>query len=205
MDTISPQTSSEISEWVSAAALRLEAKVIAWRRDIHQHPELSYHETRTAALAARHLSALGLRGHDRGRRDRRGRRSQGRQARPGRGAARRHGCAAGRGAGRPALRLQGQGHVAWPDDRRHACLRPRRPCRHPDGRGRDPGGISRRAHRHGEAPVPAQRGRLRGPAERRPGDDRPRARWRTPRRRPSSGCTSPRRRPRASSPCGPAG
>ena len=59
MDTISPQTSSEISEWVSAAALRLEAKVIAWRRDIHQHPELSYHETRTAALAARHLSALG--------------------------------------------------------------------------------------------------------------------------------------------------
>ena len=59
MDTISPQTSSEISEWVSAEALRLEAKVIAWRRDIHQHPELSYHETRTAALAAKHLSALG--------------------------------------------------------------------------------------------------------------------------------------------------
>ena len=59
MDTISPQTSSEISEWVSAAALRLEAKVIAWRRDIHQNPELSYHETRTAALAAKHLSALG--------------------------------------------------------------------------------------------------------------------------------------------------
>ena len=65
MDTISPQTSSEISEWVSAAALRLEAKVIAWRRDIHQHPELSYHETRTAALAARHLSALGYEVHDR--------------------------------------------------------------------------------------------------------------------------------------------
>ena len=59
MDTISPQTSSKISEWVSAAALRLEGKVIAWRRDIHQHPELSYHETRTAALAAKHLSALG--------------------------------------------------------------------------------------------------------------------------------------------------
>ena len=59
MDTISPQTSSEISEWVSAAALRLEAKVIAWRRDIHQNPELSYHETRTAALVAKHLGALG--------------------------------------------------------------------------------------------------------------------------------------------------
>src|ERR1700730_18483179 len=59
MDTISPPSSSEISEWVSAAALRLEAKVIAWRRDIHQNPELSYHETRTAALVARHLAALG--------------------------------------------------------------------------------------------------------------------------------------------------
>src|SRR5260370_37739804 len=59
MDTISPQTSSEISEWVSAAALRLEAKVVAWRRDIHQNPELSYHETRTAALVAKHLGGLG--------------------------------------------------------------------------------------------------------------------------------------------------
>src|SRR5262249_6189600 len=59
MDTVIPQTSREISEWVSAAALRLEDKVIAWRRDIHQHPELGYHETRTAALAARHLKALG--------------------------------------------------------------------------------------------------------------------------------------------------
>jgi amidohydrolase len=59
MDTVTPQTSSEISDWVSAAALRLEDKVIAWRRDIHQNPELSYHETRTAALVARHLTALG--------------------------------------------------------------------------------------------------------------------------------------------------
>src|SRR5260370_2489585 len=59
MDTVSPQTSSEISEWVSRAALRLEDKVIAWRLDIHQNPELSYHETRTAALAAKHLAALG--------------------------------------------------------------------------------------------------------------------------------------------------
>src|SRR5215467_4837942 len=59
MDSLMPQTSSEISEWVSAAALRVEDKVIAWRRDIHQNPELSYHETRTAALVARHLQALG--------------------------------------------------------------------------------------------------------------------------------------------------
>ena len=59
MDTVSPQTSGAISEWVSAAALRLEDKVIAWRRDIHQNPELSYHETRTAALVAKHLGTLG--------------------------------------------------------------------------------------------------------------------------------------------------
>jgi amidohydrolase len=59
MDTVMPQTSNEISEWVSAAALRLEDKVIAWRRDIHQNPELGYHEKRTAAQAAVHLKALG--------------------------------------------------------------------------------------------------------------------------------------------------
>ncbi len=38
----------------------LESKVIAWRRDVHEHPELSNRETRTAQLIADHLSALGL-------------------------------------------------------------------------------------------------------------------------------------------------
>ena len=37
-----------------------EAQLIAWRRDIHQHPELGNRETRTAALVAAHLRALGL-------------------------------------------------------------------------------------------------------------------------------------------------
>ena len=58
MDTITTP-SNELSERISAAALKLEDKVIAWRRDIHQNPELGYHETRTAALAAKHLKALG--------------------------------------------------------------------------------------------------------------------------------------------------
>lgn len=35
-------------------------KVVAWRRDIHEHPELSNRETRTAALVAEHLKRLGL-------------------------------------------------------------------------------------------------------------------------------------------------
>ncbi len=52
-------TSNALSQHISDAALRIEDKVIAWRRDIHQNPELSYQETRTAALAAEHLTALG--------------------------------------------------------------------------------------------------------------------------------------------------
>ena len=35
-------------------------QVIAWRRDIHAHPELSQHEERTASLVADVLEGLGL-------------------------------------------------------------------------------------------------------------------------------------------------
>jgi amidohydrolase len=37
----------------------VEAKMIAWRRDIHQHPELGNREFRTSALVAEHLKKLG--------------------------------------------------------------------------------------------------------------------------------------------------
>ena len=59
MDTLSP-SSQQLSDRISTAALKIEDKVIAWRRDIHQNPELSYQETRTAALAAEHLKKLGI-------------------------------------------------------------------------------------------------------------------------------------------------
>src|SRR6187399_2208889 len=45
---------------VDAAAAALEAKVVGWRRDLHQHPELSNRETRTAKVVADHLRSLGL-------------------------------------------------------------------------------------------------------------------------------------------------
>lgn len=43
-----------------AAAAALEQKVIAWRRDFHQHPELSNREVRTSGMVAAHLASLGL-------------------------------------------------------------------------------------------------------------------------------------------------
>ncbi|MEM7412359.1 MAG: hypothetical protein AAF430_19175, partial [Myxococcota bacterium] len=38
----------------------VEERVVAWRRDFHQHPELSNREVRTAGKVAEHLRALGL-------------------------------------------------------------------------------------------------------------------------------------------------
>jgi amidohydrolase len=45
---------------VAAAAKAEQAKLIAWRRDFHQNPELSNREERTAAKVAEHLRSLGL-------------------------------------------------------------------------------------------------------------------------------------------------
>lgn len=45
---------------ISTAADNIEPKVIAWRHDIHQNPELGNREIRTAALVARHLQSLGI-------------------------------------------------------------------------------------------------------------------------------------------------
>lgn len=45
---------------VSKAADKIEQKVIDWRHDIHQNPELGNREFRTAELIAKHLKSLGI-------------------------------------------------------------------------------------------------------------------------------------------------
>lgn len=45
---------------ISKAADAIEQKVIAWRHDIHQNPELGNREFRTAELIATHLKSLGI-------------------------------------------------------------------------------------------------------------------------------------------------
>ena len=58
-----PTTPLGASPWAEALNDEIEAvmpDVIDWRRDIHQHPELSNRETRTAALVAEHLRSLDI-------------------------------------------------------------------------------------------------------------------------------------------------
>ena len=45
---------------IDAAADKLEPQTIAWRRDLHEHPELGNHETRTAKIIADNLRSLGI-------------------------------------------------------------------------------------------------------------------------------------------------
>jgi amidohydrolase len=51
---------SNFSELIADKASQIEQKVIAWRQDIHQNPELGNREFRTAELVARHLQSLGM-------------------------------------------------------------------------------------------------------------------------------------------------
>jgi amidohydrolase len=51
---------SALSSEIERRVLTLGDSVVAWRRDIHQHPELSGQETRTAALVAEHLRRFGI-------------------------------------------------------------------------------------------------------------------------------------------------
>lgn len=45
---------------VAKKADAMQPQLVTWRRDLHEHPELGNHETRTAGIIATHLKALGL-------------------------------------------------------------------------------------------------------------------------------------------------
>lgn len=51
---------SNLRTEVSKKALSIEKKVIDWRRDLHEHPELGNTEVRTAGIVAKHLASLGI-------------------------------------------------------------------------------------------------------------------------------------------------
>jgi amidohydrolase len=51
---------SPLAEAIDTAAHALNDSVIAWRRDLHAHPELGNREFRTAGIVAEHLRALGF-------------------------------------------------------------------------------------------------------------------------------------------------
>ena len=56
--TVAADSASD--QTIDQRAQAIEAKVIAWRRDLHQNPELSNREVRTAKMVADHLRALGI-------------------------------------------------------------------------------------------------------------------------------------------------
>ena len=51
---------SPVSADAERAAAAVMPRVVQWRRDIHQHPEIANQETRTARLVAAHLRSLGM-------------------------------------------------------------------------------------------------------------------------------------------------
>lgn len=57
---ISAAETSGLEAEIRSRAAALEKRVIGWREDIHQHPELGQQELRTSTLVAEHLRKLGL-------------------------------------------------------------------------------------------------------------------------------------------------
>jgi amidohydrolase len=61
IDCASPALAqSSLEQEIYQRARHIEDKMIAWRRDVHQYPELGEQETRTAGLVSAHLRKLGL-------------------------------------------------------------------------------------------------------------------------------------------------
>jgi amidohydrolase len=57
---LSTAFSQNLKQQVDEQAKALEEQVIEWRRDIHEHPELSNREFQTAQKVAEHLKSLGI-------------------------------------------------------------------------------------------------------------------------------------------------
>ena len=57
---VAQQGGTPLTREIDQRAALIEDQVIAWRRDIHQHPELGNREFRTAQLVADHLIGLGM-------------------------------------------------------------------------------------------------------------------------------------------------
>lgn len=55
-----PAFAQNLKQEVDEKAQALEEQVIAWRRDLHEHPELSNREFKTAEKVAAHLKSLGM-------------------------------------------------------------------------------------------------------------------------------------------------
>jgi amidohydrolase len=51
---------SSLTAQIDSAAQALQAQIVDWRRDFHQHPELGNREFRTSAIVAAHLRKLGF-------------------------------------------------------------------------------------------------------------------------------------------------
>lgn len=58
--SLTAQVNPKLQVRVDADAREIEQRMIAWRRDFHQFPELSNREFRTAEKVAAHLKSLGL-------------------------------------------------------------------------------------------------------------------------------------------------
>ena len=136
-----------------------EAKVIAWRRDFHQHPELGNAETRTAGIVAAHLKSLGLEvqtgvGHT-------GVVGLLHGGRPGPVVALRADMDALPITENPGLAFafDSKNHLPGPERGRDARLRPRLAHGHAHGRGRGVESGKVRPTRHRQVYFPTRRGR----------------------------------------------
>lgn len=58
--TITIAQKPAIESQIETAVNKIESKCIAWRRDFHEHPELSNREFRTSKIIADHLRSLGI-------------------------------------------------------------------------------------------------------------------------------------------------